>query len=354
MKKVNKKVLIITPTFGNNGITKVILSIVENIKDISFSIAACSIDDSLLDIGVDYIKLPNQESVAQYFKAIKKEVRDGDYDTVYIHANSALMIVESMACKFARKCKVITHCHNSSTIHPIGHRLVKPFLNIFVDEKVGCCKFSSKWAYTGNKNITIKNGIDVDEYKFNTNVRKEKRDLLNVNDEEVLIGNFSRLSYQKNQRFLLEIFMEYLKLNAKAKLLLIDDEEMRDVIINKIEVLGIKDKVIIMKPEDNMKDYYSALDIMIMPSLFEGLSLVALESQANGLPLLISDHLTPETYLTKYAIKVSKDESAEHWANMINKTMSELIRGEDTQSQFESSSLTKRQMLEEIENILLD
>ena len=49
---------------------------------------------------------------------------------------------------------------------------------------------------------------------------------------------------------------------------------------------------------NNTVDIMQAIDIMILPSLFEGLPLIAIESQALGIPILVSDTITQEVVLT--------------------------------------------------------
>lgn len=54
----------------------------------------------------------------------------------------------------------------------------------------------------------------------------------------------------------------------------------------------------------NTEDYYQAMDIFVFPSLWEGLGIVAIEAQANGLPCILSENIPDDVMLTNYTHKV--------------------------------------------------
>lgn len=354
MENSKKKILLISPVIGNNGITKIILQIIENIPEVEFELAGRFEDDMFPD-SIKKYELPDQENVLAYTKNIYQLLKKNDYDALYLHANSAMMATETIVAKLAGCKEVIAHCHNTSSAHKLFHHILKPVFNFVVDKKIACSKTSANWAYLGKNIHIIRNGIDIEKFKYNKDTRKKKRTELHVDENTKLIANLGRLSVQKNQIFLLDIMKEYLKFNEDAKLLLIDDGEQKEIIVEKINKNNLKDKVIFLQKADDVSEYYNAIDIMVMPSLFEGLSLVAIESQANGLPILISDHLSQETYLNKYCFKQSIQDSSEKWACKINEILSSnLERGNVDLEDFRKVGLTDKQMVEEIKSILLE
>ena len=353
MEKQKQKILIISPVIGNNGITKVISEIILGIPEIDFDVAGEFLGDPFPKT-IEKYQLPNQEHLLSYINAIFKIINSNDYDSVYIHANSAMMCVETLISKIAGSKKVITHCHNVSSLHKFGHYLLKPLFNVIVDEKIACSTTAAKWAYFGKDIHIIMNGIEPEKYFYSKELREQKRKELGLNDETTLLANFGRLSRQKNQVFLIDIFHEYLQIHANAKLLLIDDAEKHNEVVEKINQYQLQEKVIIMNPTPNIADYYSCVDIMVMPSLFEGLCLVALEAQANGLPILISDQLSKETYLTDYIFKESLNHDARIWAHHIDEILSKgLKRGKNHYEEFKGAHLLKDNMLSQIKDVLM-
>lgn len=351
-----KKVLIIsTSPIQNDGLSKLIFEIVTHKTDnYTFEIAAPE--------NVDYIKsiesnikgyiLPKKKNVFKYMSSIADIVKNNNYDIVYIHGNSAMMFPETFATKTSCSSRILTHCHSDSSNYIVGHYLIKPLFNLFVDTKIGVSESASNWAYMGKNINTIPNGIDVDRYVFDKNNRDKIRKQLNIKDNELLIGNVGRFSKQKNQMFLLDVFNEYASTNNNSKLLLIGDGELKQDIINKINKLNLDKKVIILDSVTDIEKYYSAMDVMVLPSIFEGFGLVALEAQANGLPTVVSDVFPKEVFCTDLIDKMPLESNYKEWVLKMDNCYNSSQRGQDTRKQLESNGLTTDAMISKIYELL--
>lgn len=352
-KDTRNRILIVLPCLCNNGLNSIVRRILEERKEYRFSVAA-EVTPTAPELPEDVTihPLPPQEDVIRYFGGIRRTVRKGSYDGVYIHANSALMFVEALAARMGGCRRIIAHCHSSSSLRKPIHYLVKPFFNLLTDTKIGCSKVASRWVYIGSGIHTIPNGIDEEKYRFDPGIREEVREELAVGSDETLVGAFGRLAPEKNPEFLMEIFAGIAGMDPSAMLLLVCDENEEKEACALGEAPGVSDRIIFLRPTKDIHRYYHALDVMLMPSLFEGLSLIALESQANGLPLVLSDHLTEETYATDYAVPVSLKEPAETWGKRAIEAIGKLPRGEAQTTIFTERGLTEKQMLEEIGQVL--
>lgn len=296
--------------------------------------------------------LPKKKNLFSYLQGIKKIVQDNNYDIIYIHGNSALMFPEVCICKLFSKSMIVTHCHNSSTNHPFLHFLFKPVFNLLVDKKIGCSSIASKWAYLGKNIYTIPNGISLQQYKFNKEKRISLRKQYSISESQLVVGHIGRFTKQKNHLFLLNIMCHIVKQFPDSLLFLIGDGECKNDILSTIHRLQLDRNVIIINPIENVSDYYNLFDMMILPSLFEGLPLVALEAQANGLPILVSDHLTPETFITNYAIKQSLSNPPSTWASTLIQCYNSKERGTDLETEFVQKGQTKEIMLQKIIRVL--
>lgn len=98
-----------------------------------------------------------------------------------------------------------------------------------------------------------------------------------------------------------------------TKFFLIGDGPLR----KKIEASASDINVCFIGTVNNVSDYLNAMDGMILPSLFEGLPLVAIEWQLNGLPILISDTVTRDCALINTVRFMSLEQSATTWAEAI-------------------------------------
>jgi len=167
-----------------------------------------------------------------------------------------------------------------------------------------------------DKTIVINNSIDIEKFKFSDNSRKTIRENLNIENDIVFV-HVGRFMEQKNHKFLIDIFSEIEKQIHNVKLLLIGEGVLMPQIKQQADELGISEKIIYLGSKSNVQDYLSASDMFLFPSLFEGLGIVLIEAQANGLPCIISKDVIPEEADVGAGLvkRVSLSQSAESWAN---------------------------------------
>lgn len=129
---------------------------------------------------------------------------------------------------------------------------------------------------------------------------------------------FGRFTNQKNHTFLIDIFYEIHKINSNTKLILIGIGEKETEIKQKVDGLNLKDSVIFMGFRSNVNEYMSAMDVFLMPSLYEGLPVVGVEAQASGLPCFMSqDVITNEVKIANNLKFISLDCNPKEWATEI-------------------------------------
>ena len=143
-----------------------------------------------------------------------------------------------------------------------------------------------------------------------------------MKEHELLLGHIGRFVEQKNHEGLLKIFAETRKRGMDTKLVLLGDGELREKTGQLAEELGIKDQVLFAGVVDNVPDYLSAMDIFLLPSLYEGLPVVCVEAQAAGLPCLISDQVTREIALTDQVLFLANGDQVS-WCDRIRKISAE-------------------------------
>ena len=159
----------------------------------------------------------------------------------------------------------------------------------------------------------MRNAIDFQRFTLNLEKRKQIRKKLQI-DEKLAVGHVGRFTFAKNHDFLLDIFIEVHKMVPEAVLVLIGDGELRAPILEKIRQTGIEDNVRLVGKTSRPEDYYQGIDVMIIPSIFEGLPMTAIESQVCGLPTLISEAIPDEAIISNGVIRCSLKEDASQWA----------------------------------------
>ena len=145
--------------------------------------------------------------------------------------------------------------------------------------------------------INVANAIDLKKYSYNFESRNRIRKKLGIQDELVL-GHVGRFSEQKNHQFLIKIVSELKKNNIDFKLLLLGGGELQDEIKEQVKKSVLEKNVVFTGVVNNVKEYMDAMDIFLLPSLYEGLPCVCVEAQTNGLPCVLSEKITSEVSLT--------------------------------------------------------
>ena len=183
---------------------------------------------------------------------------------------------------------------------------------------------AGEWLFTkkqieNNKVKIINNGIDVKRFTFNTEKRQEIRTKLNLNDEQIVFGHIGRFGEQKNHTFLIDIFEEIYKNEKNAILLLVGNGELEDSIKESVKQKGIDNQVIFYGITNKTDYLFSAMDIFLLPSLFEGNPVVGVEAQTSGIKCFFADTITKKANITDLVTFIPLEEGAKKWAEIILK-----------------------------------
>ena len=250
----------------------------------------------------------------------------GVYDVIVLNTNSLEYVFPLVLGKvFGIPVRVI-HSHNSGFENKQGlaRRLLvgmnKKLLAWSANLRFACSQFAGQWMFKDNPYHVIYNAIDIHKYDADLSVRDEMRQALNL-DTALTLLHVGRFSYQKNHSFLLDIFKEVHSIQPDSVLLLVGDiteesEFLRDV-KRKIGEYGLENSVRLLGRRDDVNRIMQAADVLVMPSFFEGLTVVGIEAQACDLPLLLSDTVTKELGLLPSTQFISLDAGAKAWAEVI-------------------------------------
>lgn len=310
-----------------NGITNVIFNLISafdrnkiEIGYVAINNPEVSIQKYLKDLGVRLYIVPRRiSSSIQYIKRLANISRN--YDIVHVHGNSATMSLEMIAAKLGHVSLRIAHSHNSSCVMKSIDRLFRPIFYKLCNGRLACGKKAGEWLYRNRDFIIINNGIDTEKFRYNEKIREDIRSQLYLKDN-IVIGHVGNFDYAKNHPFIFEIFKDLLSINNKARLMLVGGGSKFDEYTQLTKDLGIYDKVIFTGKVSNPNDYMSAMDLIIMPSIFEGFPLTLVEEQANGLRCIVSDTITKEVNISGNVYFLSLDKSTNEWAHYINNVLS--------------------------------
>ena len=218
---------------------------------------------------------------------------------------------------------IIAHAHNSHVrIDPkwffrtwMKHRM-RPYLTHYF----ACGDEAAEWLFgkkLAKKAIVLKNAIDTRLYQFDAQTRVKKREELGIGPTDLAICHVGRFDKVKNHTFIVDIFAEVLKKHSDAQLLLIGDGELREQTEQKVKDLNLNAKVTFLGVRRDVNELLQAADVMVFPSLFEGLPVTLVEAQCTGLPCVISKDIPSEVIMTDLVEQVSLSETATTWAEKL-------------------------------------
>lgn len=239
-----------------------------------------------------------------------------NYDYIYLNTCTAAK-VQYCTIPVNKGSILISHSHSGDGNSKINNAFFRPYLKKKSKYKLACSDLAGKWLYGGQcfDFDIIPNGVDTSRFAFDERKRNELRKELNICNRDVLIGHVGRFSYEKNHEFFLSLAKI---LPNRFKFICIGNGELKEEFINKIKNNNLSDRFLILPVQNNIEAYYNAMDLFAMPSIYEGLPIVSVEAQANGLNCIFSDAVSKQADLSEHCFFISLNE-LEDWKNTIGK-----------------------------------
>lgn len=265
---------------------------------------AAAYEDELKALGGEVYHITARSDNYKKYKAELEQFfssTQGKYQAIWVNICSLANIDYLVMAKKYGIPRRIIHSHNSqnmdSRLRGMLHKMNKRKVANYATDLWSCSEDAAAWFYEEelrSKVVIIRNSISVKRMEFNLEKREKYRRDLGCKESEYVIGNIGRLHFQKNQQFCLEIFEKFQKQIPDSRLVLVGQGEDEKLLKEKATLLGVADHVCFAGMQIDIQGWLSAFDVFLFPSKFEGLPVVALEAQANGLPMLASAKVIPE------------------------------------------------------------
>ena len=262
------------------------------------------------------------------YKNIKRIFRDNKYDIAEIHMSYPSTL---LYCRIAKKCgikRVIAHAH-SAAYGKVGvlEKVVSWFCRLFF---LRYCDFllapsNSSGSFMFGKKarfICAKNGISVKEFKFNSEARSDFRKKYNIGDDTIVVGHVGRFERAKNHSFIIKVFCIFHKNHPNSILLLVGDGTLKSDIKKLVDTFELTSSVIFLDKTSAIANAMMAMDVFVMPSLAEGLGIVAIEAQTTGLPIVVSNGVPSEAHVTDRCCALSLDMPPIVWSEKLYELLS--------------------------------
>lgn len=324
-----QKILIFNPKITAGGISKILSDYINHFSNqVDIEMMALEIADDIY-IKNKNIKIHLIGTSKNIFKRMKREyqiIKNNRYDVVHINGDYISRMIECIVAKICGVKKIIIHSHNDGVGSNrwyklfLNHLLKKSF-DYLATDYLACSKSAAEWLFSrkivkNKKYAIIPNGIDVEKFKFQEDVRKKIRNQYQLQNQ-LVIGFVGRLSYQKNPLFLLDILKECKKLKNDIQLMIIGTGDLEDSMKEQIKRYHLEENVIMVGVVSDVYRYYHAMDVFVLPSRYEGLGIVNIESQSSGLPTIVSTNVPKEAKVSDLIQYIPLEKPASYWAEQI-------------------------------------
>lgn len=319
------------------GVEKVVLSYARQMTrdyDISFDFVLFtgefSLENEILEMGCRVWYAPSRKSdYSGYQKFMDRLFAENRYVAVWGNYSGLTNIdLLVLAKKYGVSVRV-AHSHVSRlywgspimkyVVHVLhyGNRLRLPS---YATHYFACSEVSRDFMFPKKlrqRTDLIHNAIDTDVFHPDAAAGQMVRRELGLSEDALVVGHVARMCEVKNQKFLLEVMAKLLARRPEARLLFVGEGELWDELKTKTRELQIRDKVIFTGNRSDVARLLQAMDVFVLTSLSEGLSLSSVEAQACGVPCVLPTAVSPETDITGGVRFVPLEAGAEHWATAI-------------------------------------
>lgn len=327
MKKI--KILLIGMTTGVGGIETLLYNIATNLDSTKFEIYFLDMTaekmafyNELVEKNIEVIKVTSRrENCLKHVIDLKRVFKNYKFDIIHFNIMDFSLFEPLYLANKYSNAKLILHSHTSGRSNSIKYKVlniigrsVEKKINY---ERIACSEKAGNWMFESKPFTILNNAVDIEKFSFSQAYRNEIRNELDIDEKCYVIGQVAHLEEVKNPLFLLDVFNEYQKNNSNSKLLIVGEGTLLNEMKKRANDYGIDEKVLLVGKKMDAYKYYSAFDILVMPSIYEGLSLTIVEAQVNGLKCITSDNVDKNSNLTGNVKFISLEKTANEWAEEI-------------------------------------
>lgn len=332
MEQKSVKVLQIIRHMNAGGAETLIMNLYRNIdkSKVQFDFLVFGegiFDKEITELGgkIYYMKYLTDIGPYLYKKNLIKFFKEhNEYKIIHSHIDQVSGIIVEAAKKAGVPIR-ISHSHSTNNsnnwIVKIYKKILQKKIKKYANYFFACSEKAANWLFEEKSKSAyiINNGINVEKFLFSKDKREIIRKEFGIAPETTVIGHVGSLISVKNHSFLLEVFKEYLKYNENSVLLLVGDGNLKEELKQQAHSLNIEKKIYFAGVRFDVEKFYSAFDVFVFPSLYEGISTALIEAQTNGLPIYTSDKVDVNTDVTNTINFLSVENGVSFWAESIIK-----------------------------------
>lgn len=256
------------------------------------------------------------------YSILKKE----KYDIVHINADDAIEGLFNIVLSKFSGAKIVLHAHTTSSsrgkgfVGRIKMLLARKIVNSLVDYKLACSFEAANYLYGDtvlSEVVILKNGIIINDFLFNEELRKKVRENLNIPMDAIVLGTIGRLSHEKNPEFIVNLIQTLFPKIPNFYFIWIGDGEEQTNIETMLGEEIKSGRVLLLGKQEQPAQYLQAMDVFLLPSLYEGFGIVNIEAQTSGLPCVVSSVVPESASVNSNFYRLSLSDGVEKWSDFI-------------------------------------
>lgn len=332
------RVLMFQESWGRGGVESFVMNVVRELDSAEYEVVLLSAYDwddghdaelSMLGVRREAVFPGCMPGLAKRFlhgiRTWRRMLFSGDVDVVHVNAMNGMTLAYAAVAKSCGVPIRVVHAHNSDfgpgarLVKRIFHGLGKVLWGKAATKRLACSDAAGTYLFGHRGFEFVPNGIDVMRFAFDADARSKVRRDLGIAPDTLVVGGIGRISHQKNPLFSMRVLAEMDRMTADVRLLLVGDGELVDEVQELAEELGVAQNYLHVGSVANPEDYYAAMDVFLMPSVFEGLPYSLVEAQCSGLPCIVSEAVRDEACVTDLVRTVPLAAGATAWAQAIQR-----------------------------------
>lgn len=301
-----------------------------------------------------------------YLNGVRNVLRRDRYDVVHVHqfdlAGEILKIASEEEVPGRIMSVHATEYENPRFYRRFAHRQWgRPWIFRYARMILPCSdavglSFCGDGFRTDSRVETLYTGIDTALFheaigRRQDGLRESLCREFNIPLDARVVGHIGRFTRQKNQFFLLELLDTLMRNENDLYGILVGRGELLDPIRRRVQELGREDRIIVPGPRGDVPDLLTSLfDVMLLPSLYEGLPIVGIEALAAGLGLVLSDRVCDELapYFPDRVVRIPLEAPIPTWCEAVRTMISHRCDPLLALNELEKTPLTIKASLEHL------
>ena len=301
------------------GSEQVVLNYCSRMRDIHFDLLYqyepnSQILERFNEAGINCIQIPDKvHHPLKHLRTMFRIFRKGRYDVVHSHLDWFMNSYVCFLAMLAGIKKRIAHHHQAYSKWRLLCAIMRIPCKLFATHWLACGEAAAinGWgrnALKKGKVTILPNAIDPERFKFDKIARREIRVKYGIAEDDFVVGHVGRFFPEKNHKFIIELFSEYSQMHGKCKLLSVGDGPLLTEIQKLVKQKHLDAKVVFAGLQKDVVGFYSAMDVLLLPSTREAFPMTLVEAQYNGLPCVVSAAVPRETSITDNVFPLQIDD----------------------------------------------